>query len=865
MKHWSMTCGLAVLLAVAQRASLAADPSAMEVTAAFPSGDGLAVQLGATDSGFLGSLTNHGKRLVQGLTLDDATRDNVRAGLISTNVHPLASVSTWYGAPRLPYADRLVNLLILDRDALAAKAPSEAECQRVVTPGGVVLARSGGMWTQTVVARPPGFADWTHFDGGPDGNAVSADAEATGLHGLQWIDNVRELRWQKTGPHGGDQGNMRILGRYVVIDMNIRAMDKDPKFQPRVFLECRDVNNGLLIWQKPRPENVANRRWALAVSDGRCFTWMKEDGPLTAIDLATGKEVRTYPGSEIKPWLAKNRKNPGTLNREKGFLGDNHWVRVAGNTVVANGNGPLQAWTLQGKPLWTFDREKEGERLELPAVDVQRKVVYGMMIQNLPANEQGHGPIWWGRWPSSTVVKSFVAVDLVTGKLKWENTELASRDSGYRTWGTKDTVPTAFGQLMAAGDYVIATNSNAIGGGGITLAASLDAATGKTIRFNPKTFDSVGKGGFHGTAAALYNAVYRDGMVYMLNSAAIMSWNPNSGEVKEDFSMGWNGRCAKPIATQEKFLLGQTAVLGKDFGGEMFSMARSGCAESPVPGAGLILFGPHLCHCVTHFDGYFATTSRPAPPPLPEAERLVKGPEKPASLPGSAVSPNPAIAESLISAAWPWFTISEPVKPATVEKNGWSFHVDPQAHRIEAISGGNQWAYVADARIGLDFAVVGDRVVIGTHDGWVHGLDLKTGALEWRYFAAPAQRLIIANGMLTSAWPVFGVADLGAGQVVATAGTHVELDGGVRVVALAADDGALVWAKTITKTTSKIPPSGKGSQIVEHSLINAAPSVVGGKVVIDGGAHLGRLEFDPTEPAASISKRISQKPPAKKR
>jgi hypothetical protein len=48
-------------------------------------------------------------------------------------------------------------------------------------------------------------------------------------------------------------------------------------------------------------------------------------------------------------------------------------------------------------------------------------------------------------------------------------------------------------------------------------------------------------------------------------------------------------------------------------------------------------------------------------------------------------------------------------------------------------------------------------------------------------------------------------------------------------------------------------------------LINAAPSVVGGKVVIDGGAHLGRLEFDPGEPAASICKRISEKPPAKKR
>jgi hypothetical protein len=350
----------------------------------------------------------------------------------------------------------------------------------------------------------------------------------------------------------------------------------------------------------------------------------------------------------------------------------------------------------------------------------------------------------------------------------------------------------------------------------------------------------------------------------MLNSASITSWNPKSGEVQEEVSMGWNGRCAKPIATKEKFLLGQTAVLGKDFGGEMFSMARSGCAESPVPGAGLILFGPHLCHCVTHFDGYFATTSRPAPPPLPETGRLLKGPEKAAGLATSGDSPTQTV-QSLIKAAWPWFTISEPVRPVTVQKNGWSFHVDPQTHRIEAGNAGNKWAYVADARIGLDFAVVGDRVVIGTHDGWMHGLDLKTGGLKWRYFAAPAHRLIIANGMLTSAWPVFGVADLGYGQVVASAGTHVELDGGVRVVALKANDGALVWAKTITKTTSKIPPGGKGSKIVERSLINAAPSVVGGKVVIDGGAHLGRLEFDPTEPAASICNRISEKPPAKKR
>ncbi len=151
--------------------------------------------------------------------------------------------------------------------------------------------------------------------------------------------------------------------------------------------------------------------------------------------------------------------------------------------------------------------------------------------------------------------------------------------------------------------------------------------------------------------------------------------------------------------------------------------------------------------------------------------------------------------------------------------------------------------------------MVGERVVIGTHDGCVHGLDLKTGTLRWRYLVTPAQRLIIANGMLTSAWPVFGVADLGSGQIVASAGTHAELDGGIRVVALKADDGGLVWVKNLSKNPTAIPAPGTGqkTRMHEFSLINAAPKVENGRIIIDGGAHLNRLEFAPGDSEAQIN------------
>jgi hypothetical protein len=270
------------------------------------------------------------------------------------------------------------------------------------------------------------------------------------------------------------------------------------------------------------------------------------------------------------------------------------------------------------------------------------------------------------------------------------------------------------------------------------------------------------------------------------------------------------------------------------------------------------MFGPHLCSCVTHLDGYFATTSRPAPPALPEAQRLVRGSGKLADVPAT-----PLAVKSLLAQGWEWFTISEPVAAATKEVAGWKFTIDPQAQRLDASNGSAKWSYVADARIGTEFAVVDGTVVIATHDGWAHCLDLATGGLKWRYLVAPAQRLIVANGMLTSAWPAFGVADLGNHQVVVSAGTHAELEGGIRVVGLNVADGALAWSKTLTKKPTHIAARGenmggkRGSPIAEFSLINAAPTVEAGKVVIDGGAHLNRFEFSPSEAEDEITARMA--------
>jgi hypothetical protein len=303
------------------------------------------------------------------------------------------------------------------------------------------------------------------------------------------------------------------------------------------------------------------------------------------------------------------------------------------------------------------------------------------------------------------------------------------------------------------------------------------------------------------------------------------------------------------------FLIGQTAFIGKDWAGKMYSSARSGCARSPVIGSGLILFGPHTCGCVTHLDGHFATTSRPVGKPVADATRLIRS--KPTAVPVPPAGAEPS--GSLITENWDWFTISVPVKPVTVERDGWKFVIQPQGHRIDATGpGGKKWSYVAEARIGTGIAVTADRVVVGSHDGWVHGLDRATGVEVWRYLLAPSHRLIFANGMLTSTWPVFGVAELGNGSVVATAGIHVEYEGGIRVATLNPTDGSLVSLKRLQKPASVIGPGGgQNAKITEFSIVNGIPKFVDGKILLQPGAHLGKLDFSPDESEEAINARLT--------
>lgn len=184
-----------------------------------------------------------------------------------------------------------------------------------------------------------------------------------------------------------------------------------------------------------------------------------------------------------------------------------------------------------------------------------------------------------------------------------------------------------------------------------------------------------------------------------------------------------------------------------------------------------------------------------------------------------------------------------------------------QQHRIEArqADGRIRWSFTAGGRVSGKPIIADGLAIFGCHDGWVYAVHLDSGTLAWRFLAAPSIRFIVGYGQLESSWPIYGVA-MCEDKVIASAGRHPEIGGGVFVVALDPQTGALAWKRTLSKPAAHIGTNnGKTSgEIVPRSFLNASPIVEGDTIRID------EYSFSPTESEEAINQRLNTRP-AKKR
>ncbi|MFW6163742.1 MAG: PQQ-binding-like beta-propeller repeat protein [Planctomycetota bacterium] len=205
----------------------------------------------------------------------------------------------WDGK-RLPYADSLVDLLIVE----PAEGLPPDEIQRVLAPHGVVWVRSDGEWQKREKPQPKDIDEWTHFLHAPDNNAVADDTRIGPPRYLQWVAGPR---YGRSHDHLASlSAAVSAAGRlFYIIDEGPIASVKAPA---RWMLVARDAFNGLALWRKPigpwedhlrpfRSGPAELPRRLVAVGD-RVYVTLGYGKPVTALDAATGEGVRTYEGSE---------------------------------------------------------------------------------------------------------------------------------------------------------------------------------------------------------------------------------------------------------------------------------------------------------------------------------------------------------------------------------------------------------------------------------------------------------------------------------------------------------------------------------------------------------------------------------------
>ncbi|MFQ5810545.1 MAG: PQQ-binding-like beta-propeller repeat protein, partial [Armatimonadota bacterium] len=325
---------------------------------------GLCVQLGSSDLGFVLEAARTGRFLVHVLDADPSAVARARQHLQEQSLYGLVSVDRASSARPLPYADNLVNVLVVEPNTGLTIPP--AEIARVVSPNGLVIIpessagaiRAAGLQGiqsvdaggRRLVARKPWPTDmdsWTHPRHASDGNAVSADTLVGPPRGVQWVAGPpREINYMVSS-----------AGR------NFYA-----------GLLARDSFNGLRLWQKSLGNSTATYGAELGLARGKArpvaaceLVFALHGGKLVAIDGATGETVREYPDAGVPAdmlhtngiLLALDKQSVRALQSESGRL---MWTCEATEPryMVA---GDDAVYLLQSRP-------RRGETVELTSLDL---------------------------------------------------------------------------------------------------------------------------------------------------------------------------------------------------------------------------------------------------------------------------------------------------------------------------------------------------------------------------------------------------------------------------------------------------------------------------------------------------------------
>ena len=806
------------------------------------------------ESGVSGGLIVHlgcgSQKETEGLKINDRF---VVHGLYSDKSNPMESdvvgVSFMHLAGNnLPYADNLVNLVIVD--GRTSKVEWK-EIQRVLAPRGIAVfplslrsqvsalsPESVGDWLVYRKPVPADIDEWTHWQHDAGGNMASGDKLVGPPRYVQW--NVGPL-WQRH--HGMIPSILNIVsasGRLFNISdeapMTVSGIPGNWR------LTGRDAFNGKLLWKREVPDwgpttwsyyteshasrfnHPINIRERMTAVGDRVYVTLGFNAPVSVLDAADGKTVMTIRGSEYTDEIVVHE---GTL-----YLSVNE--------------GPVKSWPGEGvspfpterppvprKKVMAFDAESGNKKWETESLDgfaagVGRMEAYRQF--NLKVS--GEGVFINDR-------NDVVCLEPASGKERWRVPKLyspnkkAERDESYYYhcyFNANLQMMMAYGALLFLQQPT--RDEAKYGFNSATVLQAIDPETGKELwRFNCGPSGYLERPNVFGIGDLVW-AVGPGGK----EPSKYVGLNMRTGKVEKTLDVtkaykdvGHHQRCYPDKATPNYII---TARRGAEFApldGSELSVnhwARSGCRTGTLPANGLFYRPPDHCRCYLGFQprGFFAFASDASvgvyKDRLTDENPLEKGPAYATEV--SALSPQP-------SSDWPTFrhdnarsgstdaSVPAGVRQAWVKKFGSSVSAPViaggtvyvslvDAHRVVALdaeTGTEKWAYHSNARVDSPPTVSGRLVLFGTRTGWVYCLRASDGELAWRFRAAPGERLIMSYNQLESPWPVNGSVLVSGGKVVFTAGRSSLIDGGVYLYVLDAVTGKMLEKKNYSETQER--------------------------------------------------------------
>jgi len=767
---------------------------------------GLIVQVGCGDGRLTAALGAAGEGyLVQALDRDPKAVDQARQHVRATGLYGRVSVDGWAGN-RLPYADNLVNLLLVEQPGDL----SSDEMLRVLAPQGKAYVRQGGRWSQTVKPRPQQIDEWTHYLYDSRGNAVSRDAVVGPPRHFQWIGSPR---WARHHDHMASMSALVSTGGriFYIIDEGPLASIRLPA---RWSLVARDAFNGVVLWKRPLeswnthvwplksgPAQVPRR---LVAVGNEVYVTLGLDAPVSALDAATGRTLRTC---------------EGTKNAEEIICCD-------GLLFVQVNESPSKWPEYKQQNTFVWDSSQRANK-DWAWDEQPRRVV---------AVQADSGKLLWSK--ATKVAPLTLTAD--PAHVLWhdgEKTVCADR-KGKVLWESapvsrRTPMPVSFGPTLVVHEDVVLFS------GGDRSMTALALADGKTLwtaphprsgHASPEDLLVVGGLAWAGDIA--------DGK----SVGVFKGRDLHTGEVKSEFppdvdTYWFHHRCYRSKATDKYLLTSRTGIEFIDYRAKHWiphHWVRGGCIYGIMPCNGLVYAGPHSCGCYleSKLVGINALAAeaptRRLPQQVADQDRLERGaafselPTPNPQLPtpddwptfrhdparsGATKAPVPAE----LKKAWETDLGGRLTSPVVAANRVFLAATDTHTvHCLDAAAGKAVWSFTAGGRVDSPPTIDRGRVLFGSADGWVYCLRADDGRLAWRFRVAPEDRRIVAYEQIESAWPVHGSVLVHGDDVYCVAGRSMFVDGGLRLVRLDVKTGR---KRSETVLDDRDPETGKNLQI----------------------------------------------------